>query len=137
MEILNTFIEFYDQEKNKRPLKVSQLEINGNGIKEHTSLKAEQIGRALHELLIYAFYHPEFNHKEDLLKNFRPLKSRSWKMAQNCERMIFDEQCDEYSAFDRNFIVTGGLSVSCSSCISNVQLNEPDAAGNAGSEDFA
>ncbi|WP_273234448.1 CCA tRNA nucleotidyltransferase [Ileibacterium valens] len=76
MEILNTFIEFYDQEKNKRPLKVSQLEINGNGIKEHTSLKAEQIGRALHELLIYAFYHPEFNHKEDLLKKLPAIEKQ-------------------------------------------------------------
>lgn len=68
METLDTFRDFYNNEKENRPLSFKDLNINGNDILEHSGLKGKDIQKALSRLLEHMFYHPEDNTKEKALE---------------------------------------------------------------------
>ncbi|MCF0258567.1 MAG: CCA tRNA nucleotidyltransferase [Erysipelotrichaceae bacterium] len=58
---LNAFIEFYNREKEQRPLSLRDLKINGSDLLAMTSLRNSQIKEALNLILRKTFYQPELN----------------------------------------------------------------------------
>ena len=64
------FYDYYIQNRN-RCMSISQLALNGKDIIETTNLRGKQIQEALNMCLKYAFYHPEKNHKIDLIEYIR------------------------------------------------------------------
>ena len=64
------FYDYYIQNRN-RCMSISQLVLNGKDIIEATNLRGKQIQEALNMCLKYAFYHPEKNHKIDLIEYIR------------------------------------------------------------------
>lgn len=69
-EQLQTFINFYEEEKNKRPFSVAELAINGKDL-QNLGLQGPEVGDVLVAALQYAFYHPEHNEHHVLLEKIR------------------------------------------------------------------
>lgn len=77
MEVQN-FEVFYNVEKTRRPLSVSDLKITGKDIIERTSIRGSDIGKALQACLEYCFYEPKKNTVEDCIEYIQE-KGSEWK----------------------------------------------------------
>ncbi len=66
LEILNEMIDFYEKESVNRPMKFSDLALDGKEIAKIANVAGPDIGRVLEHLLKHTFYHPEKNTKEEL-----------------------------------------------------------------------
>ena len=71
------FYAFYEECRKTRPMELKDLAVDGRILKEEFHLEGNEIGEALNLCLEYAFYHPEKNNVEDLLKFTK--KMRPWK----------------------------------------------------------
>lgn len=67
------FKDYYEKEVDKHPLSINEIDIDGNDVAS-LGYKGRQIGTMLNRALEYAFYHPDKNHKEDLIAYLKSLK---------------------------------------------------------------
>lgn len=66
LNILKEMVDFYEKESEKRPVRFSELALDGKEVAKIANVSGPDIGKALKHLLKYAFYHPEKNTKEGL-----------------------------------------------------------------------
>lgn len=71
------FYAYYEEFKLTRPMNLKALAVDGRVLKDEFNLQGSEIGQALDLCLEYAFYNPEKNNPEDLLKFVK--KMRPWK----------------------------------------------------------
>lgn len=83
MEKLNAFRDYYDREKERRPLSLKDICVNGEDVQRETGLSGREVGRILDRLLEELFYHPENNNREWALERIRQLAAQSSKREKN------------------------------------------------------
>ena len=68
MQALNAFRDFYEREKNRHPLSLKELKINGEDVLAKTDLKGREIAEVLERVLKEVILHPDLNSREGELQ---------------------------------------------------------------------
>lgn len=86
MQQLEDFRKFYDHEKERHPLALCDLQINGDDIMARTDLQGKEIQSLLNLILEDVFYHPELDSRQAQLELIDKLQSKARKAAGSAPR---------------------------------------------------